>query len=271
MTPPLTTLSYAGVEFPVDDSRPDEPARIVLGVRKSGSSMFNIALRKLALINGANWVDLPGTLFRHNLGVARWRTDPAIAGLLRGGNAYGGFRDHPAGMADAPLFRDALKAFLVRDPRDALVSEYFSVAHSHSLPPATAEPGAREQLLRMREAAQAMTVDDFARANAGRMNETLVQYAPVLAGPRLLLLRYEEVVFDKRAMLTAALAHFGWSIRPRQLDALLDHIDVRPAAENPHAFIRRVTPGDHREKLSPATLAEVERTLAPALTLFGYA
>ena len=271
MTAESTTLTYAGVDFAVDDGRPDEPACVVLGVRKSGSSMFNIALRKLALINGANWVDLPGTLFRHNLGVAYWRTDPAVAGLLRGGNAYGGFRDHPAGMADAPLFRDALKVMLVRDPRDALVSEYFSVAHSHSLPPPSAEPGAREQLLRMREAAQAMSVDDFARANAGRMNETLVQYAPVLADPRLLLLRYEEVVFDKRAMLTAVLAHFSWSIRPRQLDALLERIDVRPAAEDPHAFIRRVTPGDHREKLSPATLAEVERTLAPAMTLFGYA
>jgi hypothetical protein len=259
---------YRGVPFQFEER--SGPACFVLGVRKSGSSFFNLLCRRIARINGVPWIDLPGAMFRANISVAAWQRDPETAALLRPGHAYGGYRDCPLGLVDAPLFRDAPKLLLVRDPRDALVSEYFSVAHSHSLPPETGDTGAREELLRRREAAQAMSVERFALSNAERMATTLMAYAPLLADPRLTLLRYEEVVFDKGALVDAVAARFGWSVRPRQRDAIVEAFDARPAVEDPHAFVRRVTPGDHREKLSAGTIAELDAVLAPAMRAFGY-
>ncbi len=46
--------------------------------------------------------------------------------------------------------------------------------------------------------------------------------------------------------------------------------DKVPAVEESHAFIRRVRPGDHREKLSAGVIAQLDGVLRPAMELFGY-
>jgi hypothetical protein len=46
--------------------------------------------------------------------------------------------------------------------------------------------------------------------------------------------------------------------------------DVLPEAERPDQFIRRVVPGDHKEKLSPAVIRQLNTRLAASMELFGY-
>jgi predicted HAD superfamily phosphohydrolase len=46
---------------------------------------------------------------------------------------------------------------------------------------------------------------------------------------------------------------------------------VMPAEENPAQFVRRVTPGDHLEKLDAATIAALDDILHEELRRFGYA
>ena len=266
----LEEREFQGVPFAIDVSRAQDPAWFVLGVRKSGSSMFNRACRLLAKFNEVNWIDVPGTMFQANVSADRWRGRTELSALVAGGNAYGGFRDCPDAIISDPGFVAARKVLLVRDPRDALVSEYFSNRGTHSLPPEGAPGGARAQMLQKRAAASAITVEDFARSDAPRMAQTLAAYARLRDDPRLLLLRYEDVVFEKGAMLDAVVAHFGWTLKPRKRDVILGWIDTFPDAEDEHAFIRKVTPGDHREKLSPATLAAIAPVLAPAMAAFGY-
>lgn len=263
-------VTFEGVAFQVDATRPDDPAWAVLGVRKCGSSMFNRALKLMAKFNGVNWVDIPGDLFANNIAVRQWRATPPPPGLLLPGNAYGGFRDFPARLAESPVFRGAIKALLVRDPRDAIVSEYFSTRRTHSIPEGAGDDGARADMLRRREAAQQVSIDDFARAEAAKMAHTMEQYVPLLDDPKLLLLRYEDVIFEKPRMIRDVADHFGWVVRPDQIDAILKWIDVVPAEENPDAFIRKVTPGDHREKLSAEMIAEIDVSLARAMAAFGY-
>jgi len=264
-------VGFEGVPFRIDAADPARPAWFVLGVRKSGSSMFNRAVRLLAKFNSVNWVDVAGDLFENDVPASRWATTPPPPGLIVGGNCYAGFRDLPAGIAATPEFAGATKVLLVRDPRDAIVSEYFSTRATHSLPKAAeGEAGAREDLLRRREAAQKVDIEAFALAEAGRMAETVERYLPLVGDPRLLVLRYEDVIFDKAAMVRAVAAHFGWRVGDGQLGAILKWIDVVPEAEDPTAFIRKVTPGDHRDKLSPGAIAELDRVLARAMAGFGY-
>ena len=264
-------VEFEGVPFEIDANRSGDPAWFVLGVRKSGSSMFNRALKLMAKFNRANWVDIPGDLFSNDVPVPRWRDHPPAPGLLRGGNVYGGFRDFPRGFANSPVFENAKKVLLVRDPRDAIVSEYFSTRQTHSIPEGDDQDGVRADMLRRRAAAQQLEVEEFARAEAGKMADTVERYVPLLDDPKLLLLRYEDVVFEKAQMIRDVTNHFGWAIQPQQIDNILHWIDVVPEEENPGAFIRKVTPGDHREKLSPAAIAELNVILAKAMAAFGYA
>lgn len=47
-------------------------------------------------------------------------------------------------------------------------------------------------------------------------------------------------------------------------------MDRRPAQERPDKHVRRVTPGDHREKLQPATIARLNEAFGDVLERFGY-
>jgi hypothetical protein len=265
-------VKFEGVTFQVDASAPERPAWFVLGVRKSGSSMFNRAVKLLAKFNAVNWVDIAGDLFENNVPAPRWSPLTPPEGLIVGGNCYGGFRDLPGGLTRDAVFQAARKVLLVRDPRDAIVSEYFSTRGTHSLPKFSGEgdDGAREDLLRRREALQQVTVEDFARREGQRMAETVERYIPLIGDPRLLVLKYEDVIFDKARMVRNVATHFGWKVGQGQVDAILKWIDVMPEQENPDAFIRKVTPGDHLEKLSGGTIAELDRVLARAMGAFGY-
>ena len=262
-------VEWKGVNFELDDHA-EGAAYFIMGVRKSGSSMFNRVAQLLARYNNVNWVDVAGSLFNKNIKVGEWVRDPSFSEIIRPGNTYGGFRTFPSGIAGDPTFVAGKKVLLVRDPRDALVSEYFSNAYSHSIPRKSGASGAREQLLVQREAALATPIDDYVSQRARMMGRTMLEYAPVLGDPNLLLLKYEDIIFDKRKMITDVIDHFDWRIQPPQVDAILGWVDVKPDEENPKQFIRRVTPGDHADKLKPETIGQLNQDLDKTLKTFGY-
>ena len=266
----MTQIDLRGVTFNIDESRGGD-AFFMMGVRKSGSSMFFKMARALTLHNGYNYVDVAGTLFNRNIKVGEWVKDPAINAIIKGGNVYSGFRTYPAGAWNNPVFRTAKKVLLVRDPRDALVSEYFSNAYSHSLPKATSGTGARENLLIQREIALATPIDDYVSTRARMLARTLADYKPILADEKMLLLRYEDIIFRKDEMIQDLVRHFGWECSPAKIREIVSQVDVVPSEEVSTNFIRKVVPGDHKEKLTSETIDKINRDLASVLRTYGYA
>ena len=265
----MTQIDLRGVTFNIDESRGGD-AFFMMGVRKSGSSMFFKIARALALHNDYNYVDIAGTLFHKNIKVGEWVKDPALSEIIKGGNVYAGFRNFPAGVARNPVFLAARKVLLVRDPRDALVSEYFSNAYSHSLPKATSQSGARENLLAQREIALATPIDDYVSTRARMLARTLGDYKMVLGDEKLLLLKYEDIIFRKEEMIQDLVRHFGWECSPAKLREIVASVDVVPSEEVSTNFIRKVVPGDHKEKLTSATIDKINRDLASVLRAYGY-
>jgi hypothetical protein len=263
----LVALRFADVEFQIRQAE-GQPAFFAFGVRKSGSSVMNQMVSALAKMNRVNYVDVAGQLFAKGVGVSAWQNDAAVGGLLHGGNLYGGFRNAPLGIVQHPLVRASRKVLLVRDPRDALVSEYFSNAYSHSIPK---DGETRELMLAQRDAALRASVGDYVKCMAPALRETLREYAGFLDTPGMRLYLYEQAIMDKRWFLQDLCAHFGWTVSEVQLGQILGWADVRPDQENPTKFIRKVTPGDHREKLDQATIESLNEIFAEELLRFGYA
>jgi hypothetical protein len=84
------------------------------------------------------------------------------------------------------------------------------------------------------------------------------------------MLRYEDVIFNKRALIGAITAHFRWTAEEAAVEKILSWADVRPAQEDPRAFIRQVSPGDHRRKLRPTTIRRLTQRMLPVMDLLGY-
>ena len=191
--------------------------------------------------------------------------------LLRPGNVYGGIRDVPRAWLDAELFRNGLKLLIVRDPRDALVSEYYSNAYSHPIPAQNADHGEMaEIMLAQRKYAIAHPIDEYVVERASALVRSIMEYAVVARMPNTRMFRYEDVVFDKAGLIASIARHFGWDAPAEAVKRILSRVDVRPDKEDPQAFVRQVTPGDHRRKLERATIARLGELLWPAMNLLGY-
>jgi hypothetical protein len=261
----IVKRSLCGVEF---DLRVGEEApSFIFGIRKSGSSIMNSMLNAVCGFSGREIIDVAGRLFQAGVRVNQWRHDPALSDIFLPGNIYGGFRDAPFALFEQPIFASARGILLVRDPRDALSSEYFSNAFTHSLP---AEGAAREQMLKEREAALSASIEEFARTNAMRFRLTMREYLPLLSHPGFKIYKYEEAIMDKAWFLRDSADFLGLPVTDEQIGLILGWADVKPETERPTQFIRRVTPGDHKTKFSPALIADLNDIFADELVKFGY-
>jgi Sulfotransferase domain len=246
-------------------------AYFVLGVRKSGSSLLNKIAKELARLNRHNFVGVGEKFFRENVLIKDWQFDLALPEILHPANVYGGFRNMPVALSNNPLFESSPTVLIVRDPRDALVSEYFSNAYSHPIPGQTTEYSDTKSLMeRERQEALKNGIDTYVVERAEKLVRTIVEYEGIAKAPRTLLLKYEDYIFDKRQLIYRLVEHFGWTVREQAIVNILRWADIRPEKEDPRAFIRKVTPGDHREKLQPTTIAKLNLVLRPAMSLLDY-
>ena len=263
------TLDVGGtaLSFKLNTARTGGPY-FALGVRKSGSTMLHRIINFLAARNDVNVVDVPGTFFKNGFTTAHWGAID-LGPLLRPGNLFSGFRTFPQAIADADAYRAAPKVFMFRDPRDALVSQYFSDAYSHSLPQ-TAAGGGLELFEKKRSEALQADIDEWVLAKCNSLKKTLLEYRTALDDERCLVLRYEDYVFQKRRMAHKIVKHFGWSIMPNALEKFMGEIDVVPESEDKQRFVRKAVPGDHIAKLQAETIRRLNNKLSEVLELYDY-
>lgn len=265
----ITLADGRSFNFPLGPAV-DEPACFVLGVRKSGSSILNAIAKALTVEAKRTFIDFPDFFFRNNVISKNWRSDPGLPGLFMRGYVYGGFRDMPLALNGTEVFTQARKILMVRDPRDALVSEYFSNAYSHRVPDETGSAEVRAQMLKLRADALAQPIGDFTTSRAKVMARTLMEFASVARDPNTLVLRYEDTILQKRDLIRRITGHFGWPCSPQAVDRILGWADVVPGEEDPERFVRKVVPGDHKDKLDAPTIASLNATMAEPMALFGY-
>lgn len=178
------------------------------------------------------------------------------------------FRDH--GIIYAPLrsyfdishLSTAKPILMLRDPRDILVSGYYSARYSHRPP---ADPKRREAFLRHREDLQNISVEDYVMAYAPHTLKLYDEYRAHI--PRRALLTYEQMWTDFSCFLSA-LADL---LEVEFSSSLVDEL-TRMAAppenagqENINSHRRKGIPGDYRDKLSPEVANELTSLFADNL------
>ncbi|NAZ38166.1 sulfotransferase domain-containing protein [Rubellimicrobium sp. CFH 75288] len=249
--------------------RADRPSAFVLGLPKAGSTLLNRIMRPLLNRAGLAPFSFANALF--DLGVPPDGAPAALAALYRpAGYAYVGFR----GVLPAlplPPFADGRTVVLVRDPRDMLVSWYFSEAYSHTPPGRAAGDGLLQDFEAARARARATEIDEYAVAKARTLAQIHAALRDQLAGLGHRVWRYEDVVFDKLRWTREMLAYLDLDPPAALVERVVAQNDLRPEAENPDRHIRRVTPGDHRNKLSERTRERIEAILADMMREYGYA
>ncbi len=181
--------------------------------------------------------------------------------LKRPGILFTGFRHFPKfkfSMADRPA------VLLVRDPRDMIVSTYFSVIKSHKI------PDGNQGLVLDRKKSSAMDIDQFAIDRTSHYSMQFSRYRRHLSGVNLAVFRYEDVIYRKPDWLGEMIQHLHLPLDHKLIQEVAEQFDIIPDEQDESKHIRQVHPGDHRSQLQPATIEQLNRRLAEFLSVCEY-
>ena len=126
-------VETATVNFP-PTSRPDFPSCGVFAFAKSGSVLVNAIVRDLMAEVGIPVISWPEIWYQMGVDTAAFQGDLAQV-VPSHGYCLAGIREIPRSFLGAPAVRRLRKVLVVRDPRDMLVSRYFSTKFSHGFEP----------------------------------------------------------------------------------------------------------------------------------------
>jgi len=165
----------------------------------------------------------------------------------------------------ADFIHDKRAIFFVRDPRDVLVSLYYSFGYSHDFSPIKE---IREKQERDRKRILSNSIDDYV---LNEVEARAVQYKKLYEISRIpergVILKYEEMVddfgrfmekFRRFVTIEDSVAHRIYEeSRPREEEAIHEHK-------------RSGKVGGFRDKLDAGTIDELNRKLEEVLALFDY-
>ena len=172
------------------------------------------------------------------------------------------------GIADLNLYKIV---FVARDPRDILVSGYYSVAYSHPVPDKMGSK--HERFMKRRALARESTVDEWVLFRSNNLHDHYMRYQKLLLEkyPNTYRTSYEYMVSDYSGWLRSLLDYCELNVSSELFESLLkENARMKPREENIHQHVRKGQPGDYRDKLKPETINYLNEKFASILVMFGY-
>jgi len=245
------------------------PECYAFSIHKAGSSLMHGMIDSVCAAEKIPGITIPDILFSQGVMENEWNDKKELTGLIKSGILYFGFRHLPNFLINmGETFRNRKAVLLVRDPRDALVSMYYSFAGAN---PSHRRPKKNMKgYLSIRKVYENMALEEFVIKTASGYLNKLVTYREHLNFDNVLVRRYEKIYFDKRTFLKEIFDHFGISVNAETLNRVSEKYDIRPDVEDPSKHIRKGTPGDHRDKLSPETISKLNDIFRDIAQFYGY-
>lgn len=241
--------------------------RFAFSLHKCGSSLMNGLIRDVCSESKIPNVNIPGPMFQNGFLEKDWQVDKELLNLFKEGYLYHSFRGFPPvlkGNIDFSLSRSVL---LLRDPRDALVSQYFSFkpGGSHVLPKVNAGNVLKKGVINAD-----LTIDEYVLKHAKQHLNKLKTYLGVLDFDNTKVFKYEDIYFDKYHFIKEIFEYFGFEVSDEVLVRAAKSRDVRPVKEDATKHIRKGTPGDYKEKLKQDTIEKLNEMFSSTSFQFGY-
>lgn len=260
--PILSLQSINGIDYKVDLPEPMEglASAFLFAFPKSGSTLMDnmvtrycesLKIPTFSLFNGAFDAGIPTNKIMQDASVC----------FASGGMIYLGFRHYPDFDLDLSGLRSVL---LVRDPRDMLVSLYYSVVKSHII------PTKHRVFQKRREAAAKLDVDEFVLKKAGAYLLKFKKYQQKLPSDSLVTYRYEDVIYEKSAWLEDLVNKLGLPSKPELIQETAQKFDVFPESEDQEQHIRQVHPGNYKSRLQQDTINALNEKLSQFLQYYNY-
>ena len=192
-------------------SRPDFHSCGVFAFAKAGSVLVNAIVRDLMAEVSVPIVDWPSIWYDGGIDSAVMQGDFSRLFPSRG-YCFAGFREIPRSFLGVPAIRSLRKVIIVRDPRDMLVSRYFSTKYSHDFKVRGTPQFA--QLMHQLIDDGEMDIDSYCLFYTWIINVGFFNYSEIIADAQTLVIKYEDFVYDTRRLVSSLAdwfrtRHFG--------------------------------------------------------------
>jgi hypothetical protein len=169
----------------------------------------------------------------------------------------------PASRTD--FVRDKIAIFLIRDPRDILVSAYYSFGYTHGF---SEVKEIQQQQRRLRELIRGKTIDDYAlEVAASILNGFQIIDRLAQACEQGIVLKYEDMI-DNWENFSSGLTKYLDISRKTLRHTYKRSRPLENEDETSHR--RSGKPGAYKAKLLTPTVDSLNLILAPVLTRFHY-
>jgi hypothetical protein len=158
---------------------------------------------------------------------------------------------------------------MLRDPRDVIVSHYYSMAYSHALSP---NKERQEELLSRRSKYQQQSVDEYARDISEQFYMIYSEYCDNFIKRRnITFLKYEDFILDFEKWIFQLSKILGVYLTPEDKSYLFElKGGKRKVSEDPSKHVRKAIPGDFRDKLTKETQKFLNQKFEYIFQVMGY-
>lgn len=231
---------------------------IVHGLHKSGTMFLYQLFLRLARARKIEYYSSNHAAPNDQLITPEIDHDFCLCPIRSYGDEPGPFPDH---------FR-IKRVFHVRDPRDTLVSQYFSYGWRHT------EDGFNRGRQRQRESIQSMSIDEYVLNQKSVIRPLRKRYADLIhRQPYELrnIVRYEQMVLDFPGWLEKIIRPFEFRMPGliKTRFAFRYRNEFQPD-DNPDSHKRSVLPGDYLRRLRPETIGQLNEIFEPELRALKY-
>ncbi|MDJ0649530.1 MAG: sulfotransferase domain-containing protein [Xenococcaceae cyanobacterium MO_188.B19] len=184
--------------------------------------------------------------------------------FVRKGYGFYGFRYVPSYLKKFDL-QNIKKILLVRDPRDMLVSYYFSMKKSHGIP----QGKIGQKLLQQRTNSQKIDISQYVLDKSQYFLNLFRSYNTI-EDDLLTVFRYEDIVFNKSQWIKNIIEFLKLDLPEKKIQSIAKKHDIFPSVENRDSHIRKVTPEDYKEKLDNKTIKSLNNQFKKIILKYDY-
>jgi len=244
---------------------------IHFSINKSATQYIKSILRKAAIVTGMTPVSINDYAFHSTMPFLNRLSDKEMEKYAHIFKPKGYVYTVFGAMVEIKNLAAYKVVLVVRDPRDVLVSGYFSKAFSHPLP--SLESDKRTGFEKNRQQAQTETIDDYALKNSEKIHDIYTDYMQHLLkkNTRVYVCKYEEMIKDFEAWLTGLLDYAALEITPElKQQFIAEHQAKAPKKEDAEQHLRKGKAGDYKIKLKSETIDNLNIKFKEILYYFDY-
>ena len=257
-------VALSGANYSIDTPAPTRecPSAFLFAYAKSGSTLMDRMVREYCgAIKQASF-SLFGEAFQQGVRPQDIGSDAAHC-FVEKGVVYTGFRSYP--LSFKLNLKNTKNLILVRDPRDMLVSLYYSISKSHVA--LNDKDGSWE---RERAEVQSKQLNEFVLERSFSYAEYFKWYGNAFQGVDVKAVRYEDIIYRKLDWMVELIEWLELPLERDILQKVVAKHDVLPSKEDEGSHIRQVHPGNYKSKLERETIMKLNRRLINFLETYGY-